>query len=129
MEGDGGKGHVENFLGAVRSRRPGDLNAPLQAGHIAALHCHLGNMSYRLGGKVSAEVARKAMESSSLASEQFDSMVAHLETHGIDTSAPVLTLGDTIRMDPKTDTCVGPNAVAANALARRSYREPFILEG
>jgi hypothetical protein len=129
VEGDGGQGHVENFLDAVRSRKAEDLNAPMQAGHISAVHCHVANMSYRLGRKVPGEAARKAMESSALATERFDSMVAHLETHGIDTSTPSLTLGDTIQMDPKTDRCIGPNADAANALARRDYREPFVLEG
>jgi predicted dehydrogenase len=129
VEGDGGRDHVRNFFVAVRSRKPEDLNAPMQAGHISALHCHLGNMSYRLGQKVPAEVAGKAVETSKLASEQFASMLAHLATHGVDTTSPTLVLGDTIRMDPKTDTCIGPNAVAANALARRSYRGPFVLEG
>jgi predicted dehydrogenase len=128
IDGDGGRGHVQNFLDAVRSRRPQDLNAPLQAGHISALHCHLGNMSYRLGKTVPAEVARKAMQSSPLASEQFDGMVAHLAVHGIDTSTPTLVLGDAIQMDPRSDTCIGPNAAAAHALARRNYREPFVLE-
>jgi predicted dehydrogenase len=129
VEGDGGRDHMKNFLGAVRSRRPEDLNAPMQAGHISAVHCHLGNMSYRLGKTVPTEVARKALQSSPLASERFESMVAHLQAHNVDTSAPTLVLGDTIRMDPKTDTCIGPNAAAAGALARRTYREPFVVEG
>jgi predicted dehydrogenase len=128
VHGDGGRGHLQNFLRAVRSRRSQDLNAPMQSGHISALHCHLGNMSYRLGKKVPARVARKAMESNTLASEQFEGMVAHLATHDIDTSTPKLVLGDTIRMDPKTEICIGPNAAAANALVRRTYREPFVLE-
>ena len=118
---------MQNFLDAVRSRRPEDLNAPMQVGHISALHCHLGNMSYRLGRKVPTGAARKVMESSTLASDQLDRMVAHLTANGVDTGT--LTLGDTIRMDPKTDTCIGPNAEAANALARRTYRPPFVLEG
>lgn len=127
VEGDGGSGHMQNFLEAVRSRRPQDLNAPMQAGHMSALYCHLGNMSYRLGRKVPAEVGRKAMHSGPLAGEQFDRMVAHLAANGIDTSTPTLALGDVIRMDPETDTCIGPNAAAAGALARRRYREPFVL--
>jgi predicted dehydrogenase len=129
VEGDGGRGHVENFLGAVRSRRPEDLNAPMRVGHVSALYCHLGNMSYRLGRTVPTEVARKAMQSSDLAGEQFDLMTAHLAANGVDTSVPTLALGDVIRMDPKTDACIGPNAAAASALARRAYRAPFVLEG
>ena len=128
VEGDGGSAHMQNFLDAVRSRRPQDLNAPMQVGHMSALYCHLGNMSYRLGKTVPTEVAHKAMQSSPLASEQFDGMVANLAVNNIDTSTPTLALGDIIRMDPKTDTCVGDNADAANALARRSYRAPFVLE-
>jgi hypothetical protein len=127
VEGDGGGGHVQNFLDAVRSRRPQDLNAPMQVGHMSALYCHLGNMSYRLGQKVTADVGRKAMHSSPLASEQLESMIAHLAANGVDTGKPALTLGGVIQMDALTDTCIGPNAAEANALASRRYREPFVL--
>jgi hypothetical protein len=68
VEGDGGSGHVQNFLDAVRSRKPEQLNAPMQAGHMSALYCQLGNMSYRLGEKVPADVGRKGIATSSLAS-------------------------------------------------------------
>jgi hypothetical protein len=127
VEGDGGSGHVQNFLDAVRSRRPEDLNAPMQAGHVSALYCHLGNMSYRLGEKVPAAAGRAAMQADPLASEQLEAMIAHLAANGVDASGPVLTLGAEIRMDAATDTCVGANAAEANALARRRYREPFVL--
>jgi hypothetical protein len=127
VEGDGGSAHVQNFLDAVRSRKPLDLNAPMQVGHVASLYCHLGNMSFRLGRKASAEMARKAVSESSLAREQLDRMIAHLGANGIDTSGPALTVGDVIRMDPETDTCIGPNAAAAGALAKRTYRAPFVL--
>jgi hypothetical protein len=124
VEGDGGSAHVQNFLDAVRSRKPQDLNAPMQVGHMSALHCHLGNMSYRLGKQVPAEAARQAVQSSPLASDQLDRMIAHLAANGVDASTPTLALGDVIQMDPRTDTCVGPNAAAASALAKRTYREP-----
>ena len=127
VEGDGGSGHVQNFLDAVRSRKPEDLNAPMQVGHVSAMYCHLGNMSYRLGERAPTEACRKAMQSSPLASERFVDMVAHLAANDVDTSMPTLTLGDVIRMDPATDTCIGPNADEANALARRGYREPYAL--
>jgi predicted dehydrogenase len=127
VEGDGGSGHAQNFLDALRSRKPGDLNAPMQVGHVSALYCHLANMSYRLGERAPAREARNAMESSPLATERFESLLAHLMANGVDTDAPTLTVGETIQMDPETDTCVGPNAAAANALSRRSYREPFVV--
>jgi len=127
VEGDGGRGHVQNFLDAVRSRKPQDLNAPMQVGHVSAIYCHLANMSYRLGERAPTEACRKAMQGSPLAGERFDDMIAHLAANGVGAGTPTLTLGDVIRMDPATDACIGPNADAANALARRSYREPFVL--
>lgn len=127
IKGDGGSAHVQNFLDAVRSRKPEDLNAPMQVGHVAALYCHLANMSYRLGVAVPAALGRKAMQSSPLASPQFDEMVAHLVANDVDTSAPGLILGDVIRMDPNTDTCFGPSAARASALVKRRYRTPFVV--
>jgi predicted dehydrogenase len=44
-EGD----HFANFIAAVRSRKPEDLNAQVTAGHLSSALCHLGNISYRLG--------------------------------------------------------------------------------
>jgi len=128
VEGDGGEGHVQNFLDAVRSRKPEGLNAPMQVGHVSALYCHVANMSYRLGRKAETAAAREAMQASPLASERFESLLKHLAANDVDTSAPALTLGDVIQMDPETDTCVGPNAEQANALTRRPYREPFALK-
>jgi len=46
--GTGEGNHFENFLNAVRSRKPEDLNAPVMAGHLSSALCHLGNISYRL---------------------------------------------------------------------------------
>jgi predicted dehydrogenase len=38
-----------NFIQAVRSRKPSDLNAPVEEGAISAVLIHLANISYRLG--------------------------------------------------------------------------------
>ncbi len=45
------KPHMENFLAAVRSRKPQDLHAGIDIGRISADLCHLANISYRLGGE------------------------------------------------------------------------------
>ena len=44
--------HIANFLSAVRSRKPEDLNADVDVGRISADLCHLANISYRLGGRL-----------------------------------------------------------------------------
>jgi predicted dehydrogenase len=41
--------HFGNFIGAVRSRRHSDLNAPIEEGAISTTLVHLANISYRLG--------------------------------------------------------------------------------
>ncbi|MCA9412658.1 MAG: Gfo/Idh/MocA family oxidoreductase [Candidatus Omnitrophica bacterium] len=46
------KSHVDNFIEAVRARKPEMVNAPPEEGHISASMCHLANISYRLGRSV-----------------------------------------------------------------------------
>ena len=44
-----GGDHFANFLKAVRSRKPGDLNAPVETAHTASALAHLGNIAFRMG--------------------------------------------------------------------------------
>jgi predicted dehydrogenase len=46
--GDEG-GHFGNFIAAMRSRKPSDLNAEIEEGAISTVLMHLANISYRLG--------------------------------------------------------------------------------
>jgi predicted dehydrogenase len=39
----------ENFFAAMRSRDASTLYAPVDAGHEACIHCHVGNVAYRVG--------------------------------------------------------------------------------
>ncbi len=39
----------ERFFTAVRSRNPADLSVSTLDAHFSCVHCHLGNISYRLG--------------------------------------------------------------------------------
>ena len=47
--GHGSGDHFANFIDCVRSRKPEDLNAPIEEGYISAGLVHLANASYRLG--------------------------------------------------------------------------------
>ena len=40
--------HRENFVKAVRSRRPEDVRGDILEGHLSSALCHLANVSYRL---------------------------------------------------------------------------------
>src|SRR5437867_4454561 len=50
-----------SFLQAVRSRKVEDLNADVEHGHYSAALCHLANISYRLGEKVSFDHKFRAL--------------------------------------------------------------------
>jgi len=41
--------HVANWIAAVRSRKPGDLYAEIEEGHLSSTLCHLANVAYRTG--------------------------------------------------------------------------------
>jgi predicted dehydrogenase len=45
----GGGNHFKNFLEAMRSRKPSDLNAEIEEGATSTVLAHLANISYRLG--------------------------------------------------------------------------------
>lgn len=44
--------HMQNFLDAVKSRKYQDLHAEIEIGARAAAMCHLANISYRVGRKL-----------------------------------------------------------------------------
>jgi len=44
--------HFKNFIDCVRSRRWQDLHADVLEGHLSTTICHLGNISYRTGRKL-----------------------------------------------------------------------------
>ncbi len=49
--------HYENFISAVKSRNPDELNASILEGHLSSALCHTANISYRL------ELQRSSMKS------------------------------------------------------------------
>jgi hypothetical protein len=51
--------HMENFLGACRSRRTADLTAEVETGALSAILVHLANISYRVGRKLEFDAASR----------------------------------------------------------------------
>jgi predicted dehydrogenase len=52
---DGTSLHMENFLAACRSRNIGDLHDPISNAYLSASLCHLANISYRTGHKLTLD--------------------------------------------------------------------------
>jgi hypothetical protein len=56
-KGDDTRPHMANFLAAVRSRNYKALNADVEIGVTSAAFCHLANISYRVGRRLTVDRA------------------------------------------------------------------------
>jgi predicted dehydrogenase len=120
-----GEGHHENFIRAVRSRKPSDLNAEILEGHLSSALCHTGNISHRLGKQASPEEIREAIKVDKAAIECMERFQAHLAANGVDLKIDKAILGAFLKMDPKTERFIGNDK--ANELLSRNYRAPFVV--
>jgi predicted dehydrogenase len=125
--GDSGGGHAQNFIDAVRSRKPGDLHAEVLVGHVSAALCHMANISGRVGRKATPDEIRAAIGDNAEFMDSFDRLLAHLKANEVDLEAEPLTLGQTLTIDPQTERFVGEGSEWANMFIKRNYREPFVV--
>ncbi len=123
----GGSGHHRNFIDAVRSRRPEDLNAEILEGHLSSALCHLGEISHRLGHSAAPGAIRKQTAGKPHLGEALERLATHLEANKIDLAATPLTLGPVLQIDPEKERFTGPLADRANGLLRTKYRKPFVV--
>ena len=124
------KGHLFNFISAVRSREVGDLRADVLEGHLSTALVHMANISYRLGTPHSPREAREAMENRGTeAAEALGRFQEHLAANGVDFSKTKLLVGPWLEMDSDREQFVGGSEIAAraNRLLRRPYRKPFVV--
>lgn len=116
-----------NFIAAVRSRKREELLADIEEGHLSAALVHMGNVSYRLGQAAPpAEIAERIKGEKALA-ESFTRFQAHLDANGIDLKITPAALGPLLTMDAASERFVGEFSQAANRLATREYRKPFVV--
>jgi len=125
--GAGGGGHAQNFIDAVRSRKVSDLNADIEVGHKSAALCHMGNISYRLGKKMSVDDIKSAIGDNVDLMDSFDRMVEHLKANEVDFEKEPITMGPMLTMDPEKERFVGEHSDWANMFIKRNYREPFVV--
>jgi len=126
FSGGGGGGHHQNFIDAVRSRKVSDLNADIEKGHLSSALCHMGNISYRLGKKMSVAEARSCIDNEYML-DSFDRMIEHLKVNEVDLEKELITLGPMLTMDPDKEIFVGEQSDMANMYLKRNYREPFVI--
>jgi hypothetical protein len=125
---DGGKGegsHHQNWTTAIRGRKPAELNAEILQGHLSSALCHTANISYRLGSKQPPGAILEKVKGNKEAADSYERMVEHLARNGVDVAKDLLTLGEFLTMDPKTEKFIG-NA-EADKLLTREYRKPYVV--
>ncbi len=128
FNGGGDSLHYGNFIAAVRQRRPDILLASPSEGHPSSALCHLGNISYRLGEKVTPEAAVTRLQSLKVSDkvlETFDRTQQHLKDNGVDLATSKLTMGAWLTIDRKTERFT--NNEKANAMLTRQYRAPYVV--
>jgi hypothetical protein len=119
-------GAFGSFINAVRSRKEEDLNANAEIAHYSAALCHLANISYRLGEKVSWDQKAKTLGDNKVVYETFAALENNL-TKGVGLKLDGLTyqLGRTLSFDPQAEKFV--NDAKADQLLTREYRSPFAV--
>jgi hypothetical protein len=124
-EFSGSSSHYANFIDAVRSRKPSNLNADILEGHLSSALCHTGNISYRLGKTLSPEEIREGVKGNKDLAETLGHMEEHLAANNVDLNKTPTTLGAVLRMNPQTERFIGiPDA---DQLLTRGYRKPFVV--
>lgn len=129
MEGKGDSNHFANFIQAVRSRKAEDLNADCEVTHISSALCHTGLISHRLGKVMKDGEIRERIQHDKLLSERYAALAEHLGRNEVDISGAALTLGPWLKFDPKAERFTGNGDIdaAANAMATRNYRKPYVV--
>jgi predicted dehydrogenase len=120
---NGAGDHFGNFVHAVRSRKPEDLNAEILDGHLSSALCHLGNISYRLGSLQQFSKQTKAFGDDKEAYETFARMEEHLKENRVPLDETEYHLGRRLTVDPKSETF--PNDKEATPYLTREYRKGF----
>jgi predicted dehydrogenase len=115
------------FINAIRSRKPQDNNCDAEVAHYSAACCHLPNVSYRLGAKVSLDAVAGASGKQAQVKEAFEKIRDNSKAVGVKLADGDYTLGATLTFDPAREKFTGDGAEAANKLLTRPYREPFVV--
>lgn len=127
FSGNGGRGHMTNFIKAVRARKRSILNADVVQGHYSSAWCTLANVGYRTGSGYSREDALAINRSMPAWAELLDQADKRLKTHGISLEDPGVALSPVLELDPEAERFTGTMAAKANALLGRRYREGYEL--
>jgi predicted dehydrogenase len=125
FEGGDDQYHYGNFIKAVRSGKPDELNAPILEGHLSTALCHVANISYRLGSEQPFNKKSKAFGDDKEAYETLAQMEEHLKENKLPLDTLSYHVGRKLTIDSKAETFL--HDTQAGALLTREYREGFVV--
>ena len=120
--GDAGKGHMQNFIDVIRSRKMQDLIAPVRLSHKSAAIPHFANISLRSGQQVTLDKLPSLLPQTADMEDILARQRQQLTDWKIDFSKTTCSFGSKVSVDPKTGDLTGPEAAAFN---RPQYRKGF----
>ena len=121
----GGGDHFRNFIDCMRSRKASDLRGPIVEGHVSSALCHLGNISYLRGEKVSFGQKPNSLAENQAAYETYQRFEEHLATNGVDMQHGQYLMGKKLMIDPAHERFT--NDKDANVMLFREYRDGFVV--
>ena len=131
FSGPGGGGHQANFIAAVRSRKQAELAAPIEGGHLSSALCHLGNISYRLGGNKTNDAIKEAIGADEPTQDSLARMLDHLRANEVEVTRTPSVIGPSLALAAGAEAFVTREKFDlgywANTLLRREYRPPFVV--
>jgi predicted dehydrogenase len=124
--GDGGLGHAQNFIDAVRSRRATDLRSPIESAHLSSALTHLANASMRAGRPRSGRAL--ADDLSGDAREVLDRFRGRFAAWHVDDVGTPWSAGARLVLDPETERFSGGTGYQlANGFLKRACRKGFVV--
>lgn len=121
----GAPNHESNFIAAVRSRKQGEIHAPIAEGVVSSALCHVSNISYRVGKTQSPGAILEQIKGNAAMNEAYGRMAENLAANDVNLEKTPVTLGAALTVDTAANRFIGNDA--ADALLTREYRKPFVV--
>lgn len=126
--GDGGLGHAQNFIDAVRSRNRVSLFSPIEEAHHSSSLAHLANASLRAGAQIKGSSLADSFEIDGTVAEILTRFRGNLRAWKVDDDVSRWNVGARLEFDAATERFKsGPGFEEANLHLRRACRAGFVV--
>lgn len=126
--GDGGGGHIPNFINACINGKPQDLHCEIESAHLSSALSHMANISLRLGSETPNSQIAETFGKDELVNEVLSRFEEQVTANGVNMSEQPMYLGPALNFDAGAERFVnGDLAEKANSMLSREYRAPYVV--